>query len=99
MKYNMQAQDVLEKLRAHQQELAKYHVASLAVFGSVARYEAKPDSDIDLLVEFGKPVGLFEFVRLKRLLESILERRVDLVTPDALHDSMRASIIQEALYT
>ena len=94
----MQPQDVLQRLRASQVALAKYHVASLALFGSVARNEAKPESDIDILVEFCQPVGLFEFVRLKRQLESILGRPVDLVTPDALRDSMRAQILDEAIY-
>ena len=94
----MQSQDVLQRLRASQLELAKYHVASLALFGSVARDEATPESDVDILVEFCQPVGLFEFVRLKRQLESILDRSVDLVTPDALRESMRAQILDEAIY-
>ena len=48
------------------------------VFGSVVRDEARTDSDVDLLVEFDCPVGLFTFVRLKRYLEEILESSVDL---------------------
>ncbi len=94
----MQATEVLQLLREHANELAEHHVAKAALFGSVARNEAKPQSDIDILVEFRKPIGLFEFVRLKRLLESILGRPVDLVTPDALRESMRTQILAEAIY-
>jgi predicted nucleotidyltransferase len=94
----MKSQEVLQSLRAFQPALARHHVASLALFGSVARNEARPESDIDILVEFCQPVGLFEFVQLKRLLESILGHPVDLVTPDALRESMRAQILDEAIY-
>jgi predicted nucleotidyltransferase len=94
----MQATEVLQLLRDHASELAEYQVERTALFGSVARNEAKPQSDIDILVEFRKPIGLFEFVRLKRLLESILGRPVDLVTFDALRDTMRGQILAEALY-
>jgi len=60
-------------------------VKSLILFGSVARNEARPDSDVDLLVEFDRPVGLFTFVRLKRYLEEILDSTVDLGTPVPLN--------------
>ncbi len=94
----MQATEVLQLLRKHADKLSEHHVAKTALFGSVARNEATSKSDIDILIEFRQPVGLFEFVRLKRLLESILGRPVDLVTPDALRESMREQILAEALY-
>ena len=94
----MQATEVIQLLRAHAGELAEYQVAKVALFGSVARNEAKPQSDIDILVEFRQPIGLFAFVRLKRLLEAILGRPVDLVTPDALRESMRQQVLAEAIY-
>jgi len=72
-------------------------VQSLSIFGSVARDEAGPDSDIDLLVEFDRPVGLFAFVRTKQYLEQILGSRVDLVTPDALRREFRESVLREAV--
>jgi len=49
------------------------------------------------LVEFAKPIGLFEFVRLKIYLEKLLQRKVDLVTPDALKERMREQILKEAI--
>lgn len=70
---------------------------SLALFGSVARNEAGPASDVDILVEFGEPVGLFEFVALKNYLEEILGNPVDLVTEDALKRQLRERILGEAI--
>ena len=67
------------------------------MFGSVARGEANDNSDVDLLVEFSEPVGLFAFARLQRFLEQILETRVDLATPAALRDSMREEVLEEAV--
>lgn len=66
------------------------------MFGSIARDEATSTSDVDLLVEFDQPVGWFEFVRLKLRLEELLARRVDLVTSDALHPSLRSNILAAA---
>jgi predicted nucleotidyltransferase len=79
-------------------EITHLGVKSLAIFGSVARNEAKADSDIDILVEFSRPAGLFDFVTLKDYLENLLERPVDLVTHDALRPTMKEKIMAEALY-
>ena len=73
-------------------------VKSLAVFGSLARGEATRTSDIDILVEFDRPVGLFEFIRLKLYLEDLTGRWVDLVTPEAIRPAMRAAILNEAVH-
>jgi predicted nucleotidyltransferase len=59
----MTKDEALGRVAAHTAELARFKVKSLAIFGSVARGEASADSDVDLLVEFLEPVGLFEFVR------------------------------------
>jgi len=75
---------VLAKLEGHREDLSRLGVKSLALFGSTARGEGRPDSDVDLFVEFDHPVGLFAFLELKGYLEHILARPVDLVTPNAL---------------
>ncbi len=93
----MQRDDVLQILREHQKELDRFGIKTLALFGSLARNEAAAGSDADILVEFREPVGLFEFVRLQIYLENLLGRRVDLVTPDALRQSMREQILREAV--
>jgi predicted nucleotidyltransferase len=84
-------------IKRHQADLHQRGVKSLAVFGSLARGEATPASDIDVLVEFNRPVGLFEFIRLKLYLEDLTGRRVDLVTPDALRPALRTGILDEAV--
>ncbi len=93
----MRRDEALQILKSHKQELTKFDVKSLAIFGSVARDEAGPESDVDILVEFAKPIGLFEFVRLKTYLEELLQRKVDMVTPDALKDRLREQILKEAI--
>ena len=57
----MQLDDVKKKLPGHRNELKPHGIKSLAVFGSVARGEERPDSDVDLLVEFESTVGMFLF--------------------------------------
>ncbi len=90
----MQRDDVLSILTNHQMELRNtYGVKSLALFGSVARDEAGPDSDVDILVEFDRrPVGLFEFIDLQLFLEQILATNVDLATPNSLSDWMKQGV-------
>lgn len=70
----------------------------LAVFGSVARGEQGPDSDIDVLASFASPATLRGFFELQRCLELFLGRRIDLVTSKALRSEMRPAIEQEALH-
>lgn len=89
--------DVLRILAEHSREYEPYAVRSIAIFGSVARDEARPDSDVDILVEFDRPIGLFTFVGLKDLLGQLLERTVDLVTTDGLRAEIRDDILREAI--
>lgn len=93
----MDSKQVSTRLREHRTVLEQLGVKSLTLFGSAARGETRPDSDVDLLVEFARPVGLFEFIRLQSVLEEILNCKVDLGTPDSLRASMKASILSEAV--
>jgi uncharacterized protein len=83
-------------LNRHRPELSALGVKSLKLFGSVVRDKARSDSDIDILVEFSRPIGLLAFVRLKQRLAELLGRPVDLVTPEALKPPLREGILQEA---
>jgi predicted nucleotidyltransferase len=94
----MRRDEILQILAEHREELKGFGVKSLALFGSAARGETRPGSDIDVLVDFERPVGLFEFVRLKLYLEKLLGRRVDLVTLDAIRPAMRERILREAVH-
>ena len=65
----------------------------------LARHQADlRQRGVKSLVEFDRPVGLFEFIHLKLYLEELTGRRVDLVTPDALRPGMRAAILNEAVH-
>jgi hypothetical protein len=77
--------------------IKKYNLKSLALFGSFARNEATENSDIDILVEFDRPIGL-DFVLLADELEEILGVKVDLVTPDAIKPKMFEYIKRDLLY-
>ncbi len=91
--------DALRLLAEHKLELAdEFGVTALYLYGSVARNEAGPESDVDVLVELdGRPMGLFRFFDLQYRLEAILGTRVDLATPDALHRRSQTQVMNEAI--
>jgi predicted nucleotidyltransferase len=93
----MNRDEILRLLRDSRAALDELGVKRVALFGSFARGEPSGGSDIDLLVEFRRPVGLLRFVHVKNVLEEILGRRVDLVTPDALHPALRDGVLAEAV--
>jgi len=77
--------DILKTLAAHREELQqRYRVKELGVFGSVVRGEQKGTSDVDILVEFEKPIGFFRFLELEEYLSDLLGVKVDLVSKKAL---------------
>jgi len=94
----MNKDSVFSVFSAHKKELQERGVKNLAVFGSVIRGESTDQSDVDILVEFNRSIGLFDFVRLKYLLEEWIGCKVDLVTQDALHPALRERILKEAVY-
>jgi predicted nucleotidyltransferase len=93
----MERDEVLSLLKSHKRRLKKFGVHSVSIFGSIVRNQARKNSDVDILVDFEKPVGLFEFARLKLYLEELLGREVDLVTPEALRKELREDILKEAI--
>ena len=93
----MKRNDVLAILRAHRDDLRVMGVCSLALFGSTVRGEAGPHSDVDLLVKFDDPVGIFEFLEVKEYLEEILKCPVDLVPHNGIKKQLRDEILAEAI--
>jgi hypothetical protein len=87
-----------KKLAAYREELKEMGVVSLAVFGSVVRNESTPQSDIDLLVEFDRDVGLFHLFEIQHRLEEIIGvQKVDLIQRGAIHPALREHILSEAV--
>jgi len=76
---------------------ARYGASNVRVFGSVARGEAQPDSDIDLLVDLAPTCSLLDHTRLLVALEDLLARPVDLVTEASLYADIRPRVLQEAV--
>jgi uncharacterized protein len=79
-------------------ELAsKFHVSTLGLFGSIVRDDYSPQSDIDILVDFSKSIGI-EFIDLANYLEKKLNRKVDLVSRGAIKDKYYKAIEREIIY-
>jgi predicted nucleotidyltransferase len=92
--------EIVRKLQAEQNHLReKFGIKSLALFGSVARDEGRPDSDVDLLVEFARPITLFDLIAAQQYLERYLGvRRVDLVPRDSVYPAFREAILEGAVH-
>jgi hypothetical protein len=77
---------------------AQYSVKSIGLFGSYIHGEQSKRSDLDILVDFTKPVGLFDLVRLEDHLSSIVGIKVDLVMKKALKPRIGKNILQDVVY-
>lgn len=94
----IESQKIKELLFAIKPELFKrYPISRLAIFGSVARNETTPLSDVDILVEFNKPIG-FQFFNLAKELENYLQMPVDLVSRNGIKPSYFAEIEPDLMY-
>lgn len=90
--------DLLKAKRETILELAARHGAhNVRVFGSVARGEAGPDSDVDLLIDLDRNRSLFDQLELKQEIEDLLGRKVDLVTEQSIYWLLRRRILKEAV--
>ena len=77
---------------------SQYGVKTIGVFGSFSRGDERGGSDIDMLVEFSKPVGFFKFIELEEFLGKLTGTKVDLVTKKALKPAIKNEILQEVSY-
>jgi predicted nucleotidyltransferase len=90
-------ESVLETLDEHRDELAALGARSMSLFGSVARGEVGPHSDVDLLVDLAPGTSLFGLVGLKHRLEDLLHRPVDVIPRDSLREHLRENVSAEAV--
>lgn len=72
--------------------LEQYPISRIGIFGSFARNEDRPDSDIDILVTFEEPISLFALVRIHRELSELLNRKVDVVSEKYLHPRLKGAV-------
>lgn len=98
--YNSIKESVLKKLETHLPEIAdKFGIASIGLFGSVARGEDTPESDIDILYVFKPGFDSYDaYYDLSEYLEELFERSVDLVSPDYLKPRIKQNILREAMF-
>ena len=94
----MNRDEVLDTLRMHKQVLReRFDVTGLALYGSFARNQATPESDVDILVRFGGPATSKTYFGTLFYIEDLLGRRIDLATDKALRAEFRPFVEQEAL--
>jgi predicted nucleotidyltransferase len=90
--------EALSILKRYEAEIRKLGVQHLYLFGSIARDEATADSDVDLFFDYEKEkFGLLELIEVKERLSDLLGRKVDVMTRDSLHKSLRLRIEAEAV--
>lgn len=92
-------EDIKRTLLQHKAELKKnFKVKTIGVFGSYVRGEQQRESDVDVLVEFEEPTGLFEFMDLELYLSELLGAKVDLVSKKALKSRIGQRILEEVIF-
>ncbi|HEV2443636.1 MAG TPA: type II toxin-antitoxin system ParD family antitoxin [Steroidobacteraceae bacterium] len=93
-----QGEDIRAELKALEQPLRERGLTALALFGSTARGTARPDSDVDVLIDIapGMSFSLVDLVSVKHFLEDNLARKVDVVIREALDPAIRDRVIGEA---
>jgi len=90
-------EEIIQTIKALHDELGKYKVREIGVFGSVVRGEQKRESDIDVLVDFADDADLFDLVGLGLFLEEKLGGKVDVVPKRALRKELRDSVLKEVV--
>jgi predicted nucleotidyltransferase len=93
----MRREDVLATLKAHRADLDRFGVKSLRLFGSTARDEMRPGSDVDLLVAFEATPTFSDYMKLRIFLEDLLGVSVDLVTESGLRQRVRPYVEKDAI--
>ena len=93
----MRRKEILNTVSANEAKIKSFGVRSLSLFGSSARGEDTPESDLDFVVEF-QTKSFDSYMDLKLFLEELFERPVDLVLADGIRPRLRAAILREAIH-
>lgn len=94
----MDRAQILRVLKENRERLRALGVGELHLFGSFARGDERPTSDVDLLVDFSGPTGLMKYSRIQRELETLIGRKVDLVERCTLREPLKDRILREAVH-
>ena len=94
----MMRDKVLAILKANRTHLDDFHVKDIYLFGSVARGDENPQSDIDVLVAFDSPATFDSYMDLKFFLEDLFQKKVDLVTEEGLRPELRKSVAEDLIH-
>lgn len=91
---------ILRTLKTHESELRQMGVDHIALFGSCARQEERPESDIDILIDLNSknPIDLFAYAELKSHITNFFDRSVDVVDRAALKKRLKGAVEKEAIY-
>jgi predicted nucleotidyltransferase len=96
----MRSDEIIATLRRHEAELHRQGVAHAALFGSIARGEARTDSDIDILIDLDPSARLsvFDYVGVKEYIAGLFERPVDVVNRAGLKPHLRPAVLTEVVH-
>ena len=95
----LKSSEIQQRIKNNMTELNhEYAVSKIGIFGSYARNEPTLDSDLDILVDFSKPVGFISFMQLEQHLHQLLGIKIDLVTRAALRPRIGEHILKEVKY-
>jgi predicted nucleotidyltransferase len=91
--------DIERILHEHKSELtSRFHVSKIGIFGSYVRNEPNEQSDLDVIVEFSEPIGLFEFIDLEDYIGKLVGIKIDLVSRKGLRPHIGKKILDEVVY-
>ena len=93
----MHRSEAIDLLSSHRDDLRRLGITSLLMFGTVARDQARPDGDVDLIDGFDRPIGYLGLARVQHELEKLLGCSVDLATPGMIRSEFRDRIYAEAV--
>lgn len=93
----MNTEETFQRLRALKPNFKDMNIKRMAIFGSHVRGEARPESDVDILIDLiDKDISLFEFMDIQHTLEDHIQAKVDLLTFDSIHPALKDRILGEA---
>ena len=96
----MDSREIIARLRENEAGLRKRGVRHAALFGSCARGEERPDSDVDIMIEVDPSarIGVYEYVAIKDYIAGLFDTRVDVVRRDRLRPFVRPAATGDAIY-